>query len=423
MLTLLKAYSGRLAYMPIMAVAMILLMLKPVLMARFFVPEEFAAYSAGLLISSTFCMLGCLGLQSELQRSMPVSFYAGREREAFILLTQACLVAVGCFFVLGFAGLSPLQVAGLGGAGLTIGLLHGLSQQLFLLSTIESRSRGETLRYSYQLIWRAVFIVLVAVIVGWKTDSAVWTLSAEAVVSTVLAFGILFRSIASARIMLLVRLATCRLARVKWTSALTLMGVTVVAFALINLDRWLAGTIMTARDFAVYAFAWVILTAAQSAQAMVNASVFPALARKYAKSGAASSFKFAGTISLLFLVAGGVLAWPLCSLIDMGVATYFPDYIGATGIVTIFYFAGLLRFSNFFSSFLIVIGRERTLLVMNVSTLIVGVAGWFAVFGGRGFADLTLLACFTLWLTLLNYLMISVYTLFERGSFAKSPSP
>jgi len=420
---MLKAYSGKLAYMPIMAVAMVLLMLKPVLMARFFVPEEFAAYSAGLLISSTFCMLGCLGLQSELQRSMPVSFYADREREAFVLLMQACLVAVGCFLLLGFAGLSPLQVAGLGGGGLTIGLFHGLSQQLFLLSTVESRSRGETLRYSYQLIWRAMFIVLVAVVVGWETDSAVLTLLAEAVVSTVLAFGILFRSMTSARVMLLARLATRQFARIKWTSALTLMGVTVVTFALINLDRWLAGTIMTPRDFAVYAFAWVILTAAQSAQAMINASVFPALAKKYAQSGAVGSFKFAGAISLLFLVAGGVLAWPLCSLIGVGVTIYFPDYVRATGIITIFYFAGLLRFSNFFSSFLIVIGRERILLIMNMATLIVGVTGWFAVFGDRGFADLTLLACFTLCLTLLNYLMISAYTLFEGCSFAKSPSP
>lgn len=413
MLALLKSCSGKLAYMPIMMVAMALLMVKPILMARFFRPEEFAAYSSGLLISSTFCMFGCLGLYNELQRDMPVKFYAGLERKAFVLLLQAALVAAVCFVLLGLGGFSSVEIAGLGGAGLTVGVFHGFSQQLFLLSTVESKSRGETLRFSHQLISKAVLVITIAVFVGWKTDSAVATLLTEAVISLLLGVGIVVRAVSRFSLVSLMRLAVRQLARINWPDALTLMGVTMVTFMVMNLDRWLAGVLMPARDFAIYAFAWVVLMAAQAAQAMVNASVFPALAREYAASGRRRSFRLAGLISLLTLVAGVILAWPLCKLINGGISLYFPEYVKATTVVVIFYLGGVLRFSNFFSGFLIVVGKERPLLVINVATLLAGVMLWFAVFGLAGFSRLVPLAWFSLFLMALNYFAILVYAFLE----------
>lgn len=411
MFALLKSCSAKLAYMPIMTTAMALLMVKPVLMARFFLPEEFAAYSSGLLISSTFCMFGCLGLYNELQRDMPAKLYAGLERKAFVLLLQAILVAAVCFVLLGLGGFSSVEIAGLGGIGLTVGVFHGFSQQLFLLSTVESKSRGETLRFSYQLVLRAVLVITIAVFVGWKTDSAVATLLTEALISLLLSMAIVVRMVSRFSLVVLMRLAVRQLSRINWLNALTLMGVAIVTFMLMNLDRWLAGVLMPARDFAIYAFAWVVLMAAQAAQAMVNASVFPALARENAASGRGRSFRLAGLISLLTLVAGVILAWPLCKLINGGISIYFPEYMKATAVVAIFYLGGVLRFSNFFSGFLIVVGQERSLLVINVATLLAGVAVWFAVFGLAGFSRLVLLAWFSLFLMVLNYFAILIYAL------------
>src|SRR6185436_16327389 len=83
-------------YLPTLAVAMGLMMLRILFMARRLDLAGFAQFSAGLLVSTTFCMLGCIGLQSMLQRDMPILLARRRARAGLVLMTQAMLVACGC---------------------------------------------------------------------------------------------------------------------------------------------------------------------------------------------------------------------------------------------------------------------------------------------------------------------------------------
>ena len=130
-------------YVPILALAMGLMMLRPLLMARLFNAPEFGTYIAGLLVSSSFCVLGCLGLQPKLQRSMPMGFVARKELASQILVFQAILVALLLALLGCLIGVADFSIAGLSPGNFAVSVVHGLSQQIFLLSTVESRSRGE----------------------------------------------------------------------------------------------------------------------------------------------------------------------------------------------------------------------------------------------------------------------------------------
>src|SRR5689334_7988913 len=127
------------------------MLLRLLLMAHLLPLSEFAAYSLGLLISSSFCMLGCLGLQSVLQRDLPVLIVRRRERVGATICLQCVVVASACA-VLAWIGISLCGSASLtlGAAApvASIGILHGLAQQVFLVATVESRSRRETMRFA-----------------------------------------------------------------------------------------------------------------------------------------------------------------------------------------------------------------------------------------------------------------------------------
>ena len=129
-------------YLPLLGTAMGLMMLRILAMARVLDVAGFGTYSAGLLISGTFCMLGCLGLQSILQRDMPVMLMRLRARAGLVLLLQCLLVALACASVGVLASGFVVSAGGLPSLALVVGIVHGLSQQVFLLVTVESRSRG-----------------------------------------------------------------------------------------------------------------------------------------------------------------------------------------------------------------------------------------------------------------------------------------
>src|SRR5690349_14433188 len=81
-------------YAPLLAAAMALMMGRLLILARLLRVEEFGALSGALLVSGTFCMLGCLGLQSMLQRDWPVFIVHKRERRGLVLAAQCNLTAM-----------------------------------------------------------------------------------------------------------------------------------------------------------------------------------------------------------------------------------------------------------------------------------------------------------------------------------------
>lgn len=401
----------QLLYIPSLALAMAIMMARPLLMARLLDIQEFAYYSAGLLVSSTFCMLGCIGLQSLLQREMPGQLLRKRELPAAILLMQCLMVALICALlglVLSFMG---MEAAGVNRGMLATSILHGLSQQAFLLASIESRSRGEPLRFSMQQLQRGVFISVSGGIAAYSLESSVVVLQVEAIISLLLSWkilaGIWKKQIVS--VSAISYLAVTRVSRIPWRSATVLFAVMVTSFSLLSIDRWFAASLLPSVVFAQYAFAGIVLTVSQSVQAIVNASVFPFVARKFSKSGKYATFRVAAFVSAAMLGVSAVLVLPATWAIHVVIFRFYPEYTAAISLVTVFVLVAVLRVSDFWSSYLIIVGHERRLLVVNlmvvslVSTIwLLNVEPWLS--GSLKIANLMALVVM---LTLVNYIAVA----------------
>jgi O-antigen/teichoic acid export membrane protein len=369
---------AQLWYAPLLALAMGLMMLRLLVIARVLPVESFAEFSAGLLVSGTFCMLGCLGLQAMLQREWPVHLVRRQERRALVRAWQCNLVALACALAgLLFAatGVSP---AGIAPALLAVGVVHGVSQQFFLVATVESRSRGDAVRFARQNLARAAAVLCLSVGVAAWTGSAMAALAIDALLSFALSSGYLRASLRRGRLgtVAVHRLAMRRLRRVDWRQALTLTIIMIVGFLLLNSDRWVAADRLATRGFAVYSFAWIVLSIAQSVQVVINASVYPMVARRFAEHGRGVAFDVSRRASLAILAAGALVALPGGYILALLVPRWFPQYADAVALLPLFLAVGVLRVSDFWSGFLLITGHEGRLLRLNLAAAVAAFAVW-----------------------------------------------
>ena len=374
-------------YLPLLGIAMGLMMLRILAMARMLDVAEFGTYSAGLLISGTFCMLGCLGLQSMLQRDMPVMLMRRRSLAALVLLMQCLAVALACAVVGVLASGFVVSVGGLPSLVLVVGITHGLSQQVFLLVTVESRSRGEPLRYAFQNFSRAAFVLCIGLTMASQTGSAAWVLLAEAGVSLVMSYATLAQNLSQVRLSFagLARVAVRRLDKLHWRTAFVLFLVSVVGFLFLNFDRWAAAESLAPERFALYSFAAIVLTVAQTVQSMMNASIYPMLSRRFATVGLRVAFRLSAWISITTLVGAILLSVPGLIIFGHIIERWFPDYRAATEILVIFFGIAVLRVSDFWSSFLMISGHEMWLLALNCLVLTAGTSVWMLFRSGYRF--------------------------------------
>jgi O-antigen/teichoic acid export membrane protein len=365
-------------YAPLLAVAMGFMLVRTLVLARILSLEAFAEFSAGLLVSGTFCMLACLGLYPLLQREYPMQAVRRRERAAALLLVQSALAALACagiLLVLAGIGVSPPSMTS---ALFGVGVLHGLSQQVFLVATVESRSRGEPLRFATQNFVRASLALVASLAVAAWSQSVTAVLIVEAALSIAMARAALTGMWKRCRMTewAAVVLAVRRLPRVPWSAALAMLVVSAISFAQLNFDRWIAVETLPPTVFAQYAFAWTVLIIAQSAQAIVNASVYPTMARRFAADGSEPAFRLCLRTSTALLVGGVLLAAPAWMVLQWLVAVWYPAFEPALPAILIFLLVGVLRVSDFWTSFLLVCGLEKRLIVVNVAALAAVAGGW-----------------------------------------------
>jgi len=259
-----------------------------------------------------------------------------------------------------------------------IGLIHGLTQQVFLVSTTESRSRGDALRFAWQTIVRTLGgLVLSAAVAAW-TGSPAATLVVDAAMTLLLSMAYFSRSLRRADLgwTTVFLLAKRRLSRVRWGSALTLMATMIVTFGVLNADRWVAADRLTVAAFAQYSFAWLVLTIAQSAQAVINASVYPLLARRFAAFGRDVAYLVCVRVSVAAFVVSMILALPAYYLLEHAIGHWYPQYADAASLLPVFLAIAAFRMSDFWSSFLLIVGQEARLLRANLAATLAAVALW-----------------------------------------------
>ncbi|MCM2250965.1 MAG: hypothetical protein NDJ19_01270 [Ramlibacter sp.] len=368
------------------------MMVRILVMARLLDVADFGTYSAGLLVSTTFCMLACLGLQSLLQRDLPLMAARGRLRRGLVMLFQSALVACVCAAVLLLVPALGQGAAGLSAPVLAVAIVHGLSQQVYLVATTESRSLGQPVRYSLQNLGRAVFVTALSAVTASLSGSAPLTLAVETVISLALSAAILSRMAAThgERAATLLAVAWRTIRRVRWNTAIVFLGISLSASAVLHVDRWVAAALLPAREFAQYAFAGVVVLIAQSAQAMLNAAVYPALARRHALNGAAATYTLSASVSVSVLAAAVVLAFPAGLALSAAVQRWYPAYEPALTILWPVLAAAALRLSDFWSSFLTICGYERKMLWLQLALGSGLCAAWVAILAMRSAPGVTM---------------------------------
>ena len=372
------AFRRHLWYIPVLAAAMALTMVRVLIMARLLDVPGFGQYSAGLLVASMFNMLGCLGLYALLQRDMPMLFARGLSKRAMVLMGQ-CL-ALTCIYglVLMMMAILPVSLAGLSGPLLAAALFTGFSQQVFLIATVESRSHGEPMRFALQNLARALPLVASGSLVADLTGSPGWILLVEALISLFLAILILARTTycANVGIELLAWTAWRRRHDIPWGSALTLLGISILVTTLSLLDRWLGAELLPPTLFAQYAFAGIVVLVGQALQSMVSASAYPTLARHFVMSGSSMTFQLAARMSFGLLALSAMLSIPLYMIARWTIQRWYQNYEYAIDLLPLLFAVAAFRVADFWSSYATIAGHERLLLVFNLGGALALCAVW-----------------------------------------------
>jgi len=380
------------SYAPLLASALAVMMARLLVAARLLEVDAFATYSAALLVSGSFCMLGCLGLQTMLQRDMPVLFFQGRSRRAMVLLAQAGVVAAACAAAGGALAFAlPGGAAGsvLDRTTIIVGLVHGLSQQVFVLVTVESRSRGLTVLFSGQYVVRSIAVFAAGIGMIAATGSGSAAAAAEAAATLLVSAGVLEGSLrrASTTFAASMRLGGRRFHAIRWRAASALLAVMMATWLVQNADRWMAERSLDVAGFASYAFASNAIVVASAAQMMINAALFPKLARTYAASGAVPAFRSAAGISAALAVAGLVAAPAAWACWDLAVSRWYPQYAVSSTVAPLLIAVGVLRVSDYWSSFLLIVGAETRLLRATAAAALGAVGAWWFLSGSSAAAS------------------------------------
>lgn len=159
-------------------------------------------------------------------------------------------------------------------------------------------------------------------------------------------------------------------------ASLSLLATNTVSFVLSNIDRWWAAEQLAPSEFGTYAFAWTMIMIAQSLQVVVNASAFPALARRFANGPAAGAYQLASRLSWSSLAIGVLAIIPTFAGVTWLVESIYPAYTPALVALPYFLIVAVLKVSDYWSAYLVIIGREKTLLFINTAMLLVIVSGW-----------------------------------------------
>ncbi|MCX7902367.1 MAG: hypothetical protein N2483_08825 [Burkholderiaceae bacterium] len=368
------------AYMPLLALAAAISFGKLVVYAALIDVGQFGVLSKMLLVSTLFGMIGSLGMQAIASREVPALFARGRTRRGLQQLVDASAVttAVAAASLLLPAG--GVSVLGLHGADYIIGVLHGWAQLLFLIAASESRSRLAMKRYAIEMAGRAACIAIGGIVaaafgLGARGIALTETVGTLALV-TILTNAALARAQIKPSVRCLMRRILADGRNLPWRAALTLLLGSGVLFVSMNLDRWIAAEILKSEDFGAYAFAWIVLIAAQTIQSLFNSGLQPLLAQRNASGSSGRVFQAAAAVSLSMLAVCVALALPSAWVAGWLTQRWVPQYASSTSLMLPLFLAAALRAADFWPTFLVVTRREGRWMAAQVAATVLSVAGY-----------------------------------------------
>ena len=236
------------------------------------------------------------------------------------------------------------------------------------------------MRFATQQVCRSLSLAVVGSLIAGSIHSAEFCLVAEIAVSCGIA-GFLFRRqriATQSSLHALLRSAAATAPRLPWPAAATLCTTGLVGFFLQSADRWWASSTLSKPVFASYALAANILTVASAGQAMVGTVLFPALVTSFSGGRIRSSLRLACKTTLILFGAAAAAALAGYLVVERFRTSFEGPFTAAFSIAPLLLITGIFRFSEFFSSALIVIGKERQLLVANIASFAIGALVWMS---------------------------------------------
>lgn len=356
-------------YAPILATAMALMLGRFLLFAKILDVNSFAELSAVYLVSGIIGMLSSFGIYLDLQRKLPGYLALGQRRAAATIIWQSLFgtVAIG---VAGIAfAIAGVSFGSISSTAVLLGVLHGVAQQAFLIQTTESRSNSDPLRFSIQNIVRAFGILIFAFPFSVAFGTATSVILPECFVTIAISISISHKTAKKMSIShhQAAFLGARSFRRMRWGSTLSLLLLSLAVTTSMSMDRWLSSLVLIPAEFAEYSFASITMTAAFALQGLINASVFPMIAKRSAIHGVRSAYRLA------FLTAFGTLAVFLAAIVpavyaaDFVILRFYPKYLDAIPLIPILAIAAAFRISDFWSSFLVIREREKTSLLINMA--------------------------------------------------------
>lgn len=409
-----KALVGavrRFSYTPLLGVSAAIMLVKLLVYARLLGVAEFGLFSKALVISTVLSTIGSVGFAVKAQREVPPALMDGSETRAALIILRTIVVTLLIALFVFFFGASAV-IAGGGEVSLSLwglAVAHGSINHVFTILTVESKSRLEMFRYTADVLARTLlcfgFGALAAFLVG--NSSAV--LVSEILVTLVL-FPHLIGKLSwhetsrDADDSMKPLMASLLPGWAEWRTAFLLFLTTVITLVGLNIDRWIGASALESASFGIYSFALITITAAQVVQQIIGAALFPLLARTSALSGGAAAFRQARAAVLGIGLLGLIAVASLLALAPFLVATWFVEYGPAVEILPFLLFAGLLRASDFWTTYLVVREREVWILRGQVIATVVALLIWLFAVAGEGISIYSL-AVLAFGLSLLSHLV------------------
>lgn len=387
------------SYVPILGLSLVFVFLRTIAQASILSVAEFASYSVAILISSTFCMFGALGLHQYNQRNFPVFYLKGNVRKIGIDLARSIVVVAFIFFIfVTIIMVSMLVMEKKDNLNLLlVGVFHGALQQIFLLLTVVSRSQLKMRQHSNEYLFRSFLIFIIGIIFSIIYGSAELAIISEGlvtlVVSVIIGYRFYWNYDMSTRLAFLVVIK--RISKFDWRQCLLLLNLSIVTFVLLNIDRWISVLIFNQELIAIYSFSIIFLYGCQSLQAVLNASIYPTILRLSNIENRKDVFKYVLVLVFVLLLVCGVLYFPYNWVVFFVVPKYFSQYMSFLDVSNLIYCVGVVRLADFFTAFLMAYRQDKTVYLVNISGLILYLfIGYFIFFNKDnvvGVSDLVLL--------------------------------
>ncbi len=360
-------------YTPILGFAALIAMIKLAIYAYFLDVNEFGLLSKLLLISFFFSVAGSCGFQHLAQRDLPAEFAAGRYRKGIVILGKAGIVTSVTALAICFIPLFGFSLLGVPPLTFMFAVVHGWGQQIFMLVLIDSRSRLEMTRYSLQVLARTFLSFVTTVIVLMLGGDAISIVFSEMIITVLISAKIIRCSLHAAHLSISVffRLSKKGYNQKEWYVSVVLLAGAVLSFLSVSVDRWFAANFLSGEDFGLYSFAWISLSAALSIQALLNAGFFPLLARKRVTESNKKVWHLTAIFSGGLLIIGLIAAFIANALAVWAIPIWYPKYVSTLPFFLPLLLAAAFRVSDFWSSFLIIIHRQKSLLVLQFLLILI----------------------------------------------------